>query len=276
MRIYIAADIEGVAGLVNTTQTMPGGADYERARSLFAGEVNAAIEASMASGATYVVVNDGHGPNTNLRAEDLDPRAELITGRPKPLNMVHGINDGFDAILFIGYHAKAGTQDATLDHTYFSTTALDIRVNGVSYGEFGLNGMLAGYFGTPTVLASGDDKLAYEAAALVPGIETVVVKHAVARTAARSTSPTIARTLISDATKRALSRLKSAPIAHLLPPKPPLTLEVSFLSSGQADTAALLPESKRHGARTVIYEAPDYYHLFRACRALLLLGAAGS
>lgn len=276
MRIYIAADIEGVAGLVNTTQTMPGGADYERARALFAAEVNAAIDASFASGASYVVVNDAHGPNTNLRPEDLDERAELITGRPKPLNMVHEVDRDFDAIMFIGYHARAGTQNATLDHTYFSSTALDIRVNGTSYGEFGLNGMLAGYFGTPAVLISGDDKIAHEARTLVPEIETVVVKHAVARTAARSVSPTVSRRMISEAVERALSRHLATPLTPLLPPEPPLTLEVSFLYAGQADTAALLPDCKRLDARTVAYETSDYRVLFQACRALLLLGAAGS
>lgn len=274
MRIYIAADIEGVAGLVDTNQTMPGGADYERARRLFALEVNAAIDAALDSGATYVVVNDAHGPNTNLRAEDLDERAELITGRPKPLNMVHEVDHEFDALLFVGYHARAGTMHAILDHTYFSSTALDIRVNGQSYGEFGLNGMLAGYFGTPAVLVSGDDKVAAEASSLVPDIETVIVKHSVARTAARTVAPAAARRMISEGVRRALGRQATRPLPPLLPPNPPLTLEVEFLYSRQADMATLMPQAKRLDARTVVFESIDYQELFRACRALLVLGAA--
>lgn len=277
MRFYVAADIEGIAGVVSQCQTLQdGGVEYQRARNLMVREVNAAITSAFDSGATRLVVNDAHGPNTNIAIEDLDPRAELISGKPKPLNMVHGVDAGFDGLMFIGYHAKAGTADAILDHTYMSAIAYDIQVNGVSYGEFGLNAMLAGAFGVPAILISGDDKVIAEARELVPEIEAVVVKQAVSRTAAINLSPSAAQERIREGVARAIERLRTSPIEPFRPPRGTLTLEVSFLYSSQADTAALLPGSRRVGARTIGFENASYVELFRVCRALLLLGTAGS
>lgn len=274
VKIYIAADIEGIAGVVNPGQTMPGGgADYERSRTLMAGEVNSAVEAAFEAGATKVVVNDAHGPNTNLRPEDLHPEVELLTGKPKPFNMVHGVDEGFDALIFVGYHARAGTRHAIIDHTYFSTAA-DIRVNGIQYGEFGLNTMLAGHFGVPAVFASGDDKFVDEARALVPNIEGVVVKRAVSRTAAMTLMPARARSLVGAGVGKALNRVRDGAVQPFKPPVGDLLLEVSYLFSGQADYAELLPGAARSGARTVQYSSGSYPDLFSACRALLLLGAA--
>ena len=274
MRVYIAADIEGVAGIVSFAQALPaGGVDYERARSLMVGEVNAAVGAAFDAGAEAVLVNDGHGPNTNLRAEELDERAELMSGRPKPLNQMQCIDDGFDALAFVGFHARAGTSHAILDHTYVTDVA-DVRVQGQSHGEFGLNAMLAGRFGVPVAFASGDDKFVEEVHELAPDVRAVEVKRTVARTASRSVSPAEARRRIREGLYAALTGGMAGATVVATPP-PPLDLEVEFLLSSQADTAALLPRSERSGPRSVRFVADDYVELFRACRALLLLGRAG-
>src|ERR1700709_2551768 len=116
MKIYISADIEGVAGVVTTLQGTPGNLEYERARRLMTEEVSAAIDGAFAGGATEIVVNDSHGPMVNLIPELLDPRAELIIGRPKPMNMCAGLAAGFDAVFFTGYHSGAG-RHGVLSHT---------------------------------------------------------------------------------------------------------------------------------------------------------------
>lgn len=275
MRVYVSSDIEGVAGVVSAEQTMPsGGGEYQRARKLMTAEVNAAVRAAFDAGAAEVLVNDGHGPNTNLLVEEIDDRAELLTGRPKPLNMMHGVDDGFDAALLLGYHARTGTADAVLDHAYLGSVGFDLRLNGRSYGEFGLNAMLAGAFGVPVVVTSGDDKLVAEALALLPRIEAVQVKQAVGRTAARTLTPAAARAIVAGAVRRALNG--DLAVGLLPPPAPPFDLDVVFLRSGMADVAAVMPGTERLDGRTVRWRGDDYVTAFKACRALLLLGSTAA
>src|SRR5438046_1946709 len=147
MRVYVSVDMEGIAGVVHESQTDPTtpafGAEYARFRRLMTAEANAAIEGALAAGATKVLVNDSHWFMRNLLAEELHPAADLASGDPKPRSMVQGIDGGFDAALFIGYHARAGTPNAILDHTYADRIP-DVRLNGTAVGELGVNPALAG------------------------------------------------------------------------------------------------------------------------------------
>ncbi len=275
MRVYVSADIEGVAGVVDASHQSPeGGTEYQRARRLMTEEVNAAARAAFDAGASIVVVNDAHGPNTNLLVEVLDERVQLISGRPKPLNMVQGIDGGFDAALFLGYHARPGTAEAVLEHAYLGSVVDTLTLNGSQQGEFVLNAMVAGACGVPVVMASGDDKLAAEVAEMLPATEVAVVKWAVSRTAARTLTPGAARVAIASAVTRALRSLTAAGL--LRPPEPPLTLDVRFVKTSQADLALLLPGSQRLDGRTVRYVSDDYLDVFKVCRALLLLGSTAA
>src|SRR6266571_4292408 len=159
MRVYISVDMEGVAGVVHESQTDPTNpacaAEYARFRRLMTAEANAAIEGALAAGATKLVVNDSHWFMRNLLAEELHQAAELLSGDPKPQSMVEGIDGGFDAAVFIGYHARAGTRHAILDHTY-ADRIHDVRLNGRPVGELGINAAFAGVAGVPVALVSGD------------------------------------------------------------------------------------------------------------------------
>lgn len=275
MRVYVSSDIEGVAGVVAPEHTVPsGGVEYQRARKLMTAEVNAAVRAAFDAGAAEVWVNDAHGPNTNLLVEELDERVELITGKPKAFNMVHGVDQGFDAALFLGYHARTGTAEAVLDHAYLGSVGYDMRLNGVPCGEFALNAMLTGAHGVPVVAVSGDDKVVAEARALLPRIEAAVVKHALSRTAARTLTPTAARSAIAGAVRRGLAGDRR--LDALTPPAAPYALEVTFLRSAMADVAAVMPGAERLDGRTVRWTGDDYLEVFRACRALLLLGSTAA
>src|SRR2546426_5094855 len=166
MRVYISVDMEGIAGVVDESQTDPAppafAAEYGRFRRLMTAEANAAVEGALAAGATRVLVNDSHWFMRNLLAEELHQAAELVSGDPKPRSMVQDIDRGFDAALFIGYHARAGTRNAILDHTY-ADRVHDVRLNGKPVGELGLNAALAGVHGVPVALVSGDSAVATEA-----------------------------------------------------------------------------------------------------------------
>jgi len=167
MRIFISADMEGLAGVVGDEQRSRKGQDYQMARRWMAQEVNAAVEGAIKAGAKEFVVTDAHAGAINLALPDLHQKAALIGGSNRPLSMMEGIQEGFDAAFFIGYHAMRGTQDACMDHTYSEEKVMAVRFNGTPYGEIGINARVAGHFGVPVVLVSGDDKTAAEAKAFL-------------------------------------------------------------------------------------------------------------
>jgi D-amino peptidase len=272
MRVYISVDMEGVAGVAHEAQTDPidprHAGDYNRFRRLMTNEANAAIAGALEAGAKAVLVNDSHWLMRNLLAEELNPAAELLSGGPKRLSMVEGIDGGFDAAMFIGYHARAGTRNATIDHTYTSRV-FEARLNGQPVGELALNAAMAGVHGVAVALVSGDQALAAEARTLLGGgIETVVVKEAVGRFAARSVAPTVACERIRSGAAAALRRKH---LAFTL--KAPIRLEVDFVVSQMADMAELVPGSSRTGGRTVSYAGEDYREVFRAWRAMYNLAS---
>jgi len=270
VRVYISVDMEGIAGVVHESQTDPTdpacAAEYGRFRRLMTAEANAAVEGAVAAGATRVLVNDSHWFMRNLLAEELHQAAELVAGDPKPRSMVQGIEGGFDAALFIGYHARAGTHHAILDHTY-ADRIYEVRLNGTPVGELGLNAALAGVHGVPVALVSGDSALAAEAKDLLgDAVSTVVVKQAVSRHAARSVAPGVACRMIRDEVTRALKR-KHPPF--VLPA--PIALEVDFAQTIHADMAELCPGASRSAGRTVAFSHDDYREVFRVWRVLLNL-----
>jgi D-amino peptidase len=267
MRVYISVAMAGVAGVAHEDQTDPTdprhAAEYARSCRLMTAEANAAIEGALAAGATAVCVSDSHWLMRNLIADELHEAAELISGGPRLNSMVEGIDGGFDAAMFIGYHARAGTGTAVIDHTY-TDRVYEVRVNGVAFGEVGLNAALAGTFGVPVALVSGDRALEAGVRELLgEQVETVVVKEPLGRYAARSVAPTIARRRIHDGAKRALAH-RHAPFTVTSP----VTFATDFARSQMAEMAALVPGSRRTGGRTVEYTHEDYREAFKAWRAM--------
>jgi D-amino peptidase len=272
MRVYISVDMEGVAGVVHEDQTDPTeprhAEEYNRMRRLMTSEANAAVEGALAAGATRILVNDSHWLMRNLLAEELHPAAELLSGGPKLRSMVEGIELGFDAALFVGYHAMAGTRHAVIDHTYTGIVH-QARLNGRPVGELAINAALAGSYGVPVAMVSGDQALASEAKALLgDGIETVVVKHGVGRFAARSVAPSESCRRIREGVAACLRRTH---VPFTL--DAPIRLEVEFALAHMADMAELLPGSVRTGGRTLEYVHDDYWEVFRAWRAFYNLAA---
>ena len=272
MNIYISIDMEGIAGVAHEDQTDPidpkHAGEYGRFRRLMTEEANAAIEGALEAGAESVLVNDSHWLMRNILAEELHPAAELLSSGPKRHSMVEGIDQGFEAALFIGYHARAGTQRATIDHTY-TDRIYEVRLNGRPVGELGLNAALAGAFGVPVAMVSGDQAVAAETHELLgPDVVTVIVKQAVSRYAARSLAPAVARRHIREGVVRALARRHQPWVVER-----PVTIEVDFVKTVMADLAELVPGSVRRGGRTVSYTHQNYPEAFRAFCAMFNLSA---
>lgn len=232
MNVYIMTDMEGVAGVVNSPDyCYPSGRYYEVGRELTTLETNAAIEGALAAGATDILVVDGHGQGA-INPLLLHSAARLLTGRPRELGAAFDNGVRFDAVFYIGQHAKSNTDGGHLSHTGGFTTE-DLTINGVSVGELGRSMLLYGSFGTPTVLVSGDVACGAEARALVPQVETVAVKEGLRRGSAAGLTgeenrafnvaaihrhPLRARELIRAAAEGALRRRQEIPIFHLPPP----------------------------------------------------------
>ena len=272
LKVFISVDMEGISGIVHSDQTTSGTAEYAAGRKWMAQDVNAAVEGALEAGATEVVVNDSHGSMRNIDPDDLHPDAILISGSPKPLSMMQGIDASFAVCLLIGYHAKAGTEDAILDHTISSSVVRAVRVNGVELPELGLNAAIAGYYGVPVILVSGDTAVCLQAGEILgKDVVTVAVKEAYGRLAAKLVPMGEARRLIKAGVKDALgkgARVKPFKIA------PPFNFELVYHVSAQADMAAMLTEVKRVDARTVSFTADDFILGFRKLRALIALAPA--
>jgi D-amino peptidase len=177
LKVFISIDMEGLAGVVSNSDVTPTSPDYPHFRSIMAGEANAAVDGSFLAGATEVLVRDGHGSKQNLLPGDVDPRAHLLRGQSVgPKNMMEGIDKTFDAVVFIGYHAKAGTPNAILEHTS-TGNVVDLSINGVSLPEAGYNAMVAGLYDVPVVFIAGDRAVVDQVRGLLGPIEGVAVKE---------------------------------------------------------------------------------------------------
>ncbi len=268
MKVFISADMEGISGVTHGEHVLREGKEHERARKLMTGEVNAAIEGALEAGAKKVVVNDSHGTMRNIIPEELHEEAELITGSPKPLFMMEGINSSFDAVFFVGYHGMRGAYPCILEHTYSGRVVYDFLINDKVMGETGINAAIAGHYDVPVALVTGDKKLTEEAKTFLGKVETVAVKEAVGRTAARCLSPTKARELIKRGAVKALKQVDGLKPFKI---KPPINLKVVFINPGMAEVAEWVPRSKRVDGRTVSYSSRNMIEVYRAFVAMITL-----
>lgn len=271
MKILVAADMEGVSGVTNWDQVDPEHFEYPRFRVMMTAEVNAAVQGALGAGASEVIVADGHAGGTNILLEDLDPRARLNAGTPSPHSMVQGVDTGVTAAFFVGYHARAGTRNAILDHTYSSQCVLNLWLNDLLVGETGINAALCGHFNVPVIMVSGDQSVCAEAQDLLGKIEVAVVKHASGRTAADCIPHGYACEKICEAAGRATNRLAQgdAPPPFRLPE--PIIVKLELTHSGMVDRAALFAGVRRLDGRTVEFEASDMIAAYRGLRAIVSL-----
>jgi len=271
-KVFISVDMEGIWGVVHGDQVSAASPEYGQARRWMADDVNAVIAGLFEAGASEIVVNDSHGSMRNIIADGLNPKAALVTGSPKPLLMMQGIDGTFDACIFVGYHAKAGTALANLDHTISGGAIRSIKINGQELPELGINGAIAGYFKVPVIMLSGDTETCGQARSILGNeIVTVAVKEAAGRYAAKLLPQEEARKRLKEGAKDAL--LKKAKI---LPFKlnPPYQFELDFNNSGQAELPSLIPGVKRTGARSVAFSSSDYMDGVKLMRALIVLASA--
>jgi D-amino peptidase len=254
LKVYISADMEGIGGVVTGEQLSPTGFEYAKAREYMTEEVLAAIAGAREAGATEIVVSDSHGNFQNLLLDRLPKDVRVIRGGPRPLSMMQGIDETFDAVLFIGYHSGTTNPAGVRAHTISSARLADVRINGVSSPEAALNAAIAGHFGVPIMMISGDDVAVAEAQKLIGALEGAVVKESYGFHSANTLTPEAARERVGAAAKRALqSRQRFTPTKT----KTPVTLEIQFKNYRPAEILAFLPNVQRIDAHAIRFVAKD-------------------
>jgi D-amino peptidase len=272
VKVFISVDMEGATGVCREAQTTEGTPDYGRAVRLLRADVDAAIAGCRDAGADRVVVADAHDRASNLDVDGLPDTVRLASGTPTRMSMLHGLDESFDAALFLAYHAMAGTSEAVLDHTY-TYDVFRVRVDEyLEVGEIGINAGLAGCFDVPVVFVSGDAATVAEAEESLPGVRTATVKRGTGRTAARLLPPEVTTPLIREGVAAALQAADA--------PEPldfsGLPLRITFTSTRRCDMAALCPGVERLDARSLQIPGGDFRHTFRAFLCCLqLAGTAG-
>ncbi|MBQ6234689.1 MAG: M55 family metallopeptidase [Clostridia bacterium] len=266
LRVYISVDIEGMEGVVSYNETLRGKGDYELARRRLTKDVNAAIAGAKAEGTTEILVCEGHADMENLLFDELDPSADLISGAMRASLQMQGIETGFDAMVLFGHAGGGQSLGGVLDHTFNSKKIHGLRLNGLTMNtEAVFNAAVAGHYGIPLVAVIGDRAVVNEVHAFLPNCEGVVVKEGFSRFSARSMHPVRARELIEQGVRRALRERNRK---QLLTLTEPLTMEIDYIYSASADTAALVPGVKRISPRTVSFTG-DAETVFRLHELLL-------
>jgi len=269
VRLFIAVDLEGVSGVVSEADTDRSGPAAERARRLMRADLDAVLAGCLAAGAEDVVVCDAHDHGRNLSPEGLPPGVRLVSGSPSPGSMLEGLGPDRDAALLVGYHARAGTAGAILEHTW-DYHVFSVHVGDLEVGELGIAALLAGSLGVPVVYASGDDKLAAAAAALLPGVTTTVVKTGVTRECAVLRPPEEARAAIRADVEAALRAPQwPAPLAWDGSP-----LLLTFTRPQYCDLAAGCPGARRLDGRTLSLSGETFADVYRSFLACLRLASA--
>jgi D-amino peptidase len=259
-KVYISVDMEGIAGVVTGDQLGPPGFEYERFRGFMTDEALAAIEGARAAGATEFVVADSHGNGESLLIDRFPKDVTVVRSWPRPLAMMQGIDETFAAAIFIGYHSSTTNPQGVRAHTMSSATLADVKLNGISVPEAGLNAAIAGHFGVPVVMISGDDAIVKEAQALLGPLEAATVKWAYGFHSARTLTPAASCEKIRVAAGRALGRLKDFRVYRV---KEPVELDLRFKNYRPAELLAYLPGVERTDAHAIRFHGRDVLEVTR-------------
>ncbi|RLG72021.1 MAG: peptide transporter, partial [Thermoprotei archaeon] len=251
MKLYVSVDMEGLPAITSVSQVLSTGKDYDRARKWMTELINIVASTAFSYGFKEVYVNDAHGLMTNILYEKLAGNTYLVSGFPKPVSMMCGIDGSFDAAIFLGYHAKKGTEHAVMDHTMSSKHIQRIIVNGVEASEFYLNAAVAGYYGVPVILVGGDDKIVEEARKIIRNIEIIEFKKSIGRFSSISPALKNIEVELREKCLKAFEKLRNG----LIKPfkiKEPVTLEVEFVNSAVPEVLEALATIKRDGLRVKV------------------------
>ncbi len=260
IKVFISVDMEGIGGVVTSEQLGPTGFEYAKFREYMTAEALAAIAGAREAGATEFVVADAHGNMQNLLIDKFPAGVTIIRGSPRPLMMMEGIDSTFSAAMFIGYHSATTNPQGVRAHTISSATFAAVRLNGQPMSESGINAIIAGSFGVPIVMVSGDDQAVGEVQKLTGNVEGAVVKRSISFHAAAVMTPEASQALIRAKAKAAMLRLKDF---KPTPARGPFQLELTYKSYTPAEMMSYLPGTERVDSHTIRFRATSIVDISR-------------
>lgn len=267
MKVLISADLEGVSGVVHPDQIYPDGIFYKETLQKWAQELNAVISGLKEAGVEHVVINDAHNHMRNLN-NAMVPNALVVSGWQKPFSMLAGIDQGYDACIFLGYHAMAGSK-STLSHTYRPKIIKKVLVNKTSVGETGLNAALAGFHNVPVIMISGDEEVCFEAQTLLGDqIVAIQTKKALSRYSAISYPFEIT---LRNLKAGAIKAVKEKETWKVYKVTSPCTISVVFSEPNHADACELIPNVQRVSDTQVEFTSQLYPSVFKCFLAMGVL-----
>lgn len=254
LKLFISVDMEGVVGVVTADQLGPDGFEYQRAREWMTGELLAAIDAAREEGVTEFVIADSHGNGENLLIDRLPEDVLVVRSWPRPLGMMQGIDSSFDAAVFLGYHSGTSNPEGVRAHTFSSARLADLRLNGRSVPEGGVNAAIAGHFGVPVIMVSGDDAAVEQIQSVIGDVEGAVVKWHYSFHSAKTMTPAASYKLIGETIKKALRRMDDFETFEV---SIPVTLDVRFKNYRPSQILAYLPIVEQTDSHSIRYVAED-------------------
>jgi D-amino peptidase len=275
VKLYISCDMEGTAGICSWMQCDPANRhEYPIFRRYMTQEVRAAIDGARSAGVNDVLVNDSHWDMKNLLWDELPPDVRVVSGGRKPFSMTEGLeNAGAGGAFFTGYHARVGDANGVLAHTYTADSLYNVRMNGIACSEALLNAAMAGIFGIPLLLVSGDRVVVEHVKEHMPWVTGVIVKEGIGHYATDSITPKAAQAALREGAARAV---RDAAQAKPFTFEPPITMEIDTTRVEQADFIELMPGFERVSGRTMRFRHDDYRMVFRAFVCAFRLGGTAS
>lgn len=265
MKIYISVDIEGITGVTNWDETILGNSEHEWAREQMTDETIAACEGALEMGATEIIVKDAHDSARNIDIRKLPKEVSLIRGWTEGTeSMMAGIDETFDASVFIGYHSGSGFNGNPLSHTMHVDKAVWIKINNELVSEYTINSYISSSYGVPVVFLSGDEMLCKGAKKLIPNIETVGVKKGIGD-ATLNMNPKYACENIKAGVKLGISKINECKLESLKQS----TFEIRFKEHKDAYKAKYYPGAILVDDYTVKYEVKDIKELITTMMFIL-------
>ncbi len=262
INIFISFDLEGISGVSSWREMRRDSADFMRIRKIATQEVNAVIRGvKKIRNIGEILICDAHASGENLLIDELESGVHLIKGTQRNYYMMEGINKNFGIVFFIGYHAMVGTKAGMMDHTYSSSSIYNIKINGMDVGETEINAAIAGYYGVPVGLVSGDDKLINEVKKLLGAqVETVITKYSISRFAAKCRHPVDVQKELELRAQWAIKKIK-----RLKPFKfhQPINAEIEVINSLIGDAIKSLPGVERTSTRGFVLKTKDILEFYR-------------
>ncbi len=272
-KIYISSDMEGVVGAVTGEQMGPSGFEYHQFREFMTAEVNAAIEGARSAGAGEILVTDSHGNGQNLLIDKLPKDVKIVRSWPRPLDMVGGLDDSFDGVIFLGYHASTDNLTGVRAHTFSSGRLTSVKLNGTPVTEGAWNAAIAGELGVPVIMVAGDDATVEEVSSLVGNVEGAVVKWALSFHSATTLQPEAAYDLIREKASRAVKNIKKYKPYKV---KNPVTVEMGFKNYRPVEILSYLSMFERTGSHTTRFSAKTMEEAARIITFVLMYDGGNS